>query len=726
MSILSAFSATNKKETYTTREGIVITRHSEPIEAADAKAVILQQIDCRKGALFSSGYEFPGRYSRWDIGFVNPALQLKANRTGFVIQAENDRGSVLLEPIHRRLSSCEAAADLRYAANEIAGTIRSGGHVLNEEERTTQPSVFSIIRAIRDIFHAPDDSFLGLYGAFGYDLVFQFEPMPFKHQRSDSQSDVILYLPDQLIVVDHSKDAAFQLSYDFSFGGQSTEGLVRSGTHKEPKLHGQVPAEPYKPGKYAELVEIARKSFKAGDMFEVVPTQTLYETSDSPPSVIFSRLERINPSPYGFIINLGDDFLVGSSPEMYVRVEGSRVETSPISGTIKRGYNAIEDADQIRELLNSAKDESELTMCTDVDRNDKSRICEPGSVNVIGRRQIEMYSHLIHTVDHVEGQLRPEYDALDAFMTHMWAVTITGAPKRAAIQWIEEHESGPRHWYGGSVGYFSFDGNLNTGLTLRTIHIRDGVAEIRVGATCLYDSVPADEEQETLTKAAVLVGAVRGTEREGRGGTVSRRSDAGRGKKILLVDHEDSFVHTLANYMRQTGAEVVTMRAPYAREALKGEAGYDMVVLSPGPGRPSQFDLNETIGICMEKNMPVFGVCLGLQGIVEYFGGKLNVLDYPQHGKLSLVRAGANSPMWAGMPPEFHVGRYHSLYAEEVPDCLTVAAESEDGIVMAVEHKSLPVAAVQFHPESIATLRGEAGIRIIENVISHLMRDFKY
>ena len=140
-------------------------------------------------------------------------------------------------------------------------------------------------------------------------------------------------------------------------------------------------------------------------------------------------------------------------PEMFVRVEGKCVETCPISGTIGRGVDAIGDAAQIRLLLNSDKDTAELTMCTDVDRNDKSRICEPGSVQVIGRRQVEMYSHLIHTVDHVEGILRPEFDALDAFLSHAWAVTVTGAPKRSAMQFIEEREHSPRRWYGGAVGY---------------------------------------------------------------------------------------------------------------------------------------------------------------------------------------------------------------------------------------------------------------------------------
>src|SRR5690606_13167834 len=155
--------------------------------------------------------------------------------------------------------------------------------------------------------------------------------------------------------------------------------------------------------------------------------------------------------------------------------------------------------------LNSVKDESELTMCTDVDRNDKARVCVPGSVRVIGRRQIELYSRLIHTVDHIEGRLRPGLDAFDAFLTHMWAVTVTGAPKQWAMQFIEDHEDAPRRWYGAAVGFAGFDGSMNTGLTLRAAHIENGVATIRVGATLLYDSDPEAEERETYLKARALL-----------------------------------------------------------------------------------------------------------------------------------------------------------------------------------------------------------------------------
>src|SRR5690606_24090521 len=191
-------------------------------------------------------------------------------------------------------------------------------------------------------------------------------------------------------------------------------------------------------------------------------------------------------------------------PEMFVRVSGRRVETCPSSGTMRRGTDAMEDAEQIISLLNSKKDESELTMCSDVDRNDKSRVCEPGSVRVIGRRQIEMYSRLIHTVDHIEGRLRPELDAFDAFLSHAWAVTVTGAPKLWAMRFIEANEKSPRAWYGGAIGMIHFNGDMNTGLTLRTIRIQDGIAEVRAGATLLFDSDPAEEEAETELKASAM------------------------------------------------------------------------------------------------------------------------------------------------------------------------------------------------------------------------------
>jgi len=201
---------------------------------------------------------------------------------------------------------------------------------------------------------------------------------------------------------------------------------------------------------------------------------------------------------------------------------------------------------------------------------------------------------------------------------------------------------------------------------------------------------------------------------------ISGLGQAGSGRRVLLVDHEDSFVHTLANYFRQTGATVVTLRRDLALAQLQTERP-DLVVLSPGPGTPSDFQLGTTIARSIELGLPLFGVCLGLQGIGEYFGGKLSVLGYPMHGKPSRINVLGGS-MFEGLPPQFVAGRYHSLFIERegLPAELNVTATTDDGLIMALEHRTLPISAVQFHPESILTLDGETGLRLVHRVISRL------
>ncbi|WLD94723.1 anthranilate synthase component I [Alkalihalobacillus sp. AL-G] len=720
MSILTQVRERVDTTSYTTCGGIYVSRQNKELRYETATDGILKEIDYRKGALFSSRYQYPGRYSRWDVGFYNPMVELRSQGRKFEFDALNERGGLLLTLLYDKLEGLSEISSLTLEGNTIKGQVVSDHRVYEEEMRSKLPSIFTVIRAVKSLFESEQDAFLGLYGAFGYDLVFQFEPIPLKRDRTQDSNDLVLFIPDELVVVDHELQAAHLLSYEFVIPstGKTTEGLERCGRYQKPNLTMEKPPQTFQAGSYAHKVNLAKGAFKKGDLFEVVPSHSIFEKCEEFPSEVFTTLQNINPSPYGFVINLGNEFLVGSSPEMYVRTEGSRVETCPISGTIKRGRNAIEDAEQIRTLLNSAKDEDELTMCTDVDRNDKSRICRPGSVKVIGRRQIELYSHLIHTVDHVEGLLRPEFDALDAFLTHMWAVTITGAPKKAAIRWIEEQEASPRGWYGGAVGWFSFNGDLNTGLTLRTMKIKNGVAEIRVGATLLNDSIPEAEEQETLTKAAALVQSVRKS-------TIQKDSRvqvyrAGVGKKVLLVDHEDSFVHSLADFLRQTGAEVKTLRADLARKVLGQNCSFDLVVLSPGPGKPEDFRLTQTIDMCLENELPIFGVCLGFQGIVEYFGGSLNVLAIPQHGKPTTVHVEKSNSVWRKLPESFKASLYHSLFAETIPECLELIGISEQKVPMAIKHKELPILGLQFHPESILTNINEIGLEIINNVVDQV------
>jgi anthranilate synthase len=706
---------------YETQGRIRVHRTIDTIPVAEAIAPVVEALDAHRGVLLASNYEYPGRYTRWDMGFVDPPLVLVARGRAFRVEALNARGRVLLPPIAAALGGLAALEQLEAAEEVVAGAVRAPVGRFVEEDRSRQPSVFSVLRAVIALFQHRDEPHLGLYGAFGYDLAFQFEPIRLRLERPEDQRDLVLYLPDELVIVDHRREIAMRRRYDFEAAGRSTVGLPRTGSAAPYVAAAPAPRPAdHAPGAYAAMVRLARESFKRGDLFEVVPGQTFFEACPAPPSELFRRLRESNPSPYGFLLNLGEaEYLVGASPEMYVRVDGDRVETCPISGTIARGRDPIGDAAQIQALLVSSKDESELTMCTDVDRNDKSRICVPGTVRVIGRRQIEMYARLIHTVDHVEGRLRPELDALDAFLAHAWAVTVTGAPKAWAMQFIEDHERSARAWYGGAVGLLGFDGNLNTGLTLRTIRVKDGLASVRAGATLLYDSDPEAEEAETELKASAFLEVIRrGRKAERPPAAAAPRTGAGR--RVLLVDHQDSFVHTLANYLRQTGAEVVTLRSGFPAEAYD-DVKPDLAVLSPGPGTPSDFDVAGTLEALVRRRIPAFGVCLGLQGMVEYFGGSLGVLDPPVHGKASRIRV-VGGRLFEGLPAEFTAGRYHSLFAirERLPAELVVTAETDEGVVMAIEHATLPLAAVQFHPESIMTLGEDVGLRLLANVMAAL------
>jgi anthranilate synthase len=699
---------------FRTRGGLAVARSVEHFSGGASRLDdLIELLDRRRGVVLSSGTTVPGRYESFDLGFSDPPLQLKTRESNFSIEALNERGEVLFAFIGEVLREPRVVVTER-SARRLAGHILRGAAPVDEDQRTRRASMMSLVRDLVAAFGAGEEPLLGLFGAFAYDLVFQIEDLVQRRAREDDQRDIVLYVPDRLLAYDRATGQGVVVDYDFTWKDKSTAGLPRDTADS---AYAKTPRQGFSDhaaGEYQATVETARGAFARGDLFEVVPGQLFAEPCERSPAEVFQRLCRINPSPYGALMNLGEgEFLVSASPEMFVRSDGRRVETCPISGTIARGADAIGDAEQIRQLLNSQKDEFELNMCTDVDRNDKARVCVPGTIKVLARRQIETYSKLFHTVDHVEGMLRPGFDSLDAFLAHAWAVTVTGAPKLWAMQFVEDHEHSPRRWYAGAIGVVNFDGGINTGLTIRTIRMKDGLAEVRVGATCLFDSDPAAEDRECQVKAAALFQALRGDPAKPL--STFAPDATGSGKRVLLIDHDDSFVHMLADYFRQVGASVTVVRYVHALRMLEG-GGYDLLVLSPGPGRPEDFKIARTIEAALSKKLPVFGVCLGLQAIGEYFGGQLGQLQQPAHGRPSRVSVRGGRLM-QNLPNEIVIGRYHSLYVERdgMPDVLQVTATTQDGVAMAIEHKTLPVGGVQFHPESLMSLGGEVGLRIVEN-----------
>lgn len=702
---------------YTTPHGIEVIRTVSSGNYQKGLKHLLHDLDQHRGIYLSSGYEYPGRYSRWDIASTCPPLEIIARDRDVEIRPLNARGSKMIELLHPVLESHPDWDRFAIESGMLKGVLKPLPKLFSEEERSKQPSAFSILRALIQEFNGEEDSRLGLVGAFGYDLLFQFEPIEKKLPRS-GHKDLHLFFCDDMWFMDRKREQVERYRYEFERGPVSTRGIERSGAivpRPVPAPAGPIVSD-HAPEEYMANVESVREGMRRGDYYEVVLRQTFSTPYSGVASELFERVQRASPSPYEFFLQFGEEQLVGASPEMFVRVEGHRVETCPIAGTTQRTGDPLRDADNIRELLKSAKEESELTMCTDVDRNDKSRVCEPGTVKVIGRRLIESYAGVFHTVDHVEGFLKEGFDSLDAFLSHMWAVTVIGAPKKAAAQTVEALERDARGWYGGAVGMISLNGDINTGILIRTTYLRDGIASYPVGATLLYDSVPEMEERETRLKATGFFRTL-GTGEETRAAVTAPRQQVAVSTKLLLVDNDDCFIHTLANYARQTGAEVVTYRAGFPLELIS-QVAPNLILISPGPKRPQDFGVPDLVKTAVRLGVPLFGVCLGLQGIVEAFGGELGVLDYPMHGKPSTVRH-RGIGIFEGLPEEFQVGRYHSLFArrETFPACLEITAESTDGIIMGIRHRELPIEAVQFHPESILSAAGDYGLKLMENAI---------
>src|SRR5579871_3881736 len=402
---------------YQTPHGIEVTRSASTANFRKGLKSLLRDLDRHRGIYLSSRYEYPGRYSRWDIASTRPPLEIVSYDREVRFPALNARGEKIAQILEPVLAGHPHWEEFSAEPGVLRGRLKPLPALFPEEERSKQPSAFSVLRALIEEFRGEEDSRLGLVGAFGYDLLFQFEPIE-KRLPRDGHKDLHLFLCDDICFMDRKKETIERYQYDFESEGLSTLALDRTAAEIPPPPQvapGPIESDHTKE-EYMAGVEKVREGMRRGDYYEVVLRQTFRTPYSGKASDLFERVQRLSPSPYELFLQFGDEQLVGASPEMFVRIEGQRVETCPIAGTAPRTGDPFKDADNIRELLKSAKDESELTMCTDVDRNDKSRICEPGTVRVIGRRLIESYAGVFHTVDHVEGFLKEGFDSLDAFL----------------------------------------------------------------------------------------------------------------------------------------------------------------------------------------------------------------------------------------------------------------------------------------------------------------------
>lgn len=698
-----------------TKNKIKIIREEQKVEQDNQN--LIDNLELNKGMFLSSGTEYPGRYSRWETGFCNPPVEIIGYSKSVKFFPLNEKGEEIVR-IFEEIFNDTQDKDFIFKREDkvLVCDINFSDKFFCEENRSKQPSILSPIRVLLKALKNNEKDPLGFYGAFGFDLLFQFEKITLKNKRDESQPIVRLLFPNKIYTFDRKKENALVYSYEFQYKNFDTTNK-KDGEIKTVQINNKVKIEDeinstLSDKQYALMVEKSKENMRNGDIFELVLRRRYYTKYTGSSSDLFRKIIKINPSPYQFFCQFEDEKLIGASPEMFVRVTDNRVETCPISGTIKRGKTPIEDAFQIKTLLNSKKDEVELTMCTDVDRSDKSRVCKAGSIRLLGRRQIEKYKNLFHTVDHVEGILREDCDGIDAFLSHMWAVTLMGSPKSTALRLIEQYENEPREYYGGAVGALFCNGNLNTGITIRTIHLKNNIASYSVGASLVYDSNGDEEAIETQIKASSFFNIFNKKEE-----IKEEIKQIGLGLKIVVIDNQDSFVNTLSDYFRQTGANVITFRAGVELNTIL-EQNPDMIMHSPGPKLPKDFNVPTLVQQIAKHKIPQFGVCLGLQGMVEAFNGSLLRIETPRHGKVWRIKHN-NENIFKDLEQDWEVGAYHSWVADEksFPACLEITAKCERGYIMGIAHKTEPIWAVQFHPESIMSMKNNYGHRLIENVI---------
>jgi len=362
----------------------------------------------------------------------------------------------------------------------------------------------------------------GLVGYLGYEAVRFFEPTLKSKMKRGAIPDGIYMLADTIIAFDHARRS---LSLIANVLDGDVEAANRKLDEIEARIHQPLPqASKYsvqasktrsnmKQGYFEDMVRDAKEKIAAGDIFQVVLSQRFTRETNVEPFDVYRSVRRLNPSPYMFFFDFGivDNepfFLVGSSPEMFVRLEGRTASLRPIAGTRPRGADANADAALAEELLADPKERAEHVMLVDLGRNDLGRVCEYGTIKVSDFFTIEKYSHVMHIVSHVEGTLKPELTAFDLVRAAFPAGTVSGAPKVRALEIIAELEPDPRGAYAGTVGYFGFDGNMDTCLAIRTMVGRGNTFTVQAGAGIVADSNPTTEYQETVNKASAMLKAI--------------------------------------------------------------------------------------------------------------------------------------------------------------------------------------------------------------------------
>ncbi len=480
--------------------------------------------------------EYLAGTSALSFGTARPALYLTGKASDFSIKALTKPGKRMIKYLtcdKKRFGFCES---VEFGDDAISGKIKKIDKLVDEQTRLKTTNQMDVLRAVAFAFKLASKPFrvtCGLLGALSYDFIDQFEKLPPNEEDLLGNQDYELYFADNIFLMDHqNKQGHIIVNVVITNGDRQYaieeaqdcfdyySNIARFDTPKPKKLTTPLPepsTDTIQP-EYEQMVKTAKKHIIDGDIFQVVLSRTKIEPCPDEPLDVYRRLRDLNPSPYMFYINTPTTTLLGSSPELNLRVSGTenrQVEIRPIAGTKPRGRtgNQIDPDTDFRyeaELKIDRKELAEHMMLVDLARNDIARVAKSGSRVVTELLIVEKYASVQHLVSNVKGTLAEGLDALSAYLATMNMGTLTGAPKIEAMKIIRNLEKTKRGYYGGAVCYLTVDGQFDSCITIRSLQVKDHKAYIRVGAGIVHDSVPKTEFEETEHKANSCLRAIRG------------------------------------------------------------------------------------------------------------------------------------------------------------------------------------------------------------------------
>ena len=506
-----------------------------------------------KNCCFFESREYLTGSGALSFGTAKPALYLAGTAAQFTIKALTGAGRRMLEYLsspdrsgEERFGFCES---VEFSSEAITGRIKQVERVVDEQTRLASINQMDVVRAVAFAFRMASKPFrvtCGLLGAISYDFIDQFEKLPPSKEDLLGNPDYELYFADNIFLMDHEQGKGYvivncvitngdreaaiaeaQDCFDYYFN------VARFDTPQGQKYTGRLSQASTDTSRndYEAMVKSAKQHIIDGDVFQVVLSRTIIEPCPDEPLDVYKRLRQLNPSPYMFYLNMPSTILMGSSPELNLRVSGPApaspdasgggaidarsVEIRPIAGTKPRGRvaGAIDPDTDFRyeaELKIDRKELAEHMMLVDLARNDIARVAEPGSRVVTELLTVEKYESVQHLVSNVKGILARGLDALSAYLATMNMGTLTGAPKIEAMKLIRLLEKTKRGYYGGAVMYLTVDGRFDSCITIRSLQVKDHTAYIRVGAGIVHDSIPKTEFEETEHKANSCLRAIRG------------------------------------------------------------------------------------------------------------------------------------------------------------------------------------------------------------------------